>query len=232
MTNAQILAAVSQAVNDPTFKKRGKDIMLGILTDSMNYIIDRTECLRKVDSSKSMTASVIETAVPSTFIKFPMEENDVDRGFVAVGTNAKYPLTPITLSLLNNRFPNWRGATAGTPQFYYLTKEGSPKIGLYPAPSSTFITTNGSPIYMDIIYRASDLVEDSNLPFDNSNVYKGMFQIALKLRSIWQIKLEDMQFADADRLNLNVENLIQLCTDFVTSMHVAVGQHGFEEQLR
>jgi hypothetical protein len=231
MNNAEILAAVSRAVNDATFAKRSKAVQLGILTDAMNYIIDMTECLRQVDSSLTLVADQSSYALPATFIKFPTVDTAVKRGLVCLGTYGKYPLTVITQALLNNQYPGWRQTASGTPEWYALTETGTPQLILYPKPSTAFIASAGSTIFVDMVYRATDIVEDTNLPFDNGIRFKGLFQILLKLRAIWQIKAEDMQLPEEDRLGAEVTKLMESALDFVQSYNSVPGNHGFEEQI-
>lgn len=231
MNNTEILASVSRAVSDATFAKRSKAIMLGIITDAQNHIIDKTECLRQIDSTSiTLVASDGDYAMPSTFVKFPSEGADVKRGFVAAGTNAKFPLTFIPLTVLNNQYPGWRATSAGTPEFYSLIEAGTPQLIVYPAPSAAWITANGSAFYMDIIYKpATALAEDTNLPFDNAYRFSGLLQKLLKLMAIWQIKLEDMQFNDETRLDRHVDKMMEEAIDFVRSTSASPGTHGFEE---
>lgn len=233
MNNTAILAALGQAMNDPTFKKRTKDTVLGIMTDAQNYIIDKTECLRQVDSTSVVPAADTMTyALPNTFVKFPTEGTDVKRGFVSLGTYGKYPLTFLPLTILNNRYPGWRQTASGTPGWYSVIDKGTPQLIIYPAPSTAFITSAGAVAFMDVIYKpAAALLEDSGLPFDGAYRYNGLFQILLKLRSIWQMKLEDMQFADADRLSKSTDGLFDEATDFVRSLAASPGHHGFEENM-
>ena len=233
MNNTEILTAVARAVNDGAFSKRSKAVHLGILTDSQNYIIDRTECLRKIDSTSiTLVANDGDYDLPDSFVKFPTEGSDVNRGFVSLGTYGKYPLKFIPMTILNNQYPGWRQTSAGTPLWYSIIETGTPQLIIYPKPSTAFITTNGAVVFMDIIYKpTTSLAEDTNLPFDNSYRFTGLFQILLKLRAIWQIKLEDMQFADADRLDVKTEKLFDAATDFVRSIAVSPGNHGFEEQI-
>ena len=233
MTNAEILAAVSRAVNDATFVKRSRAIMLGILTDSQNYIIEKTECLRQIDSTSIVPVADTSTyTMPATFVKFPTVDQAVKRGLICLGTYGKYPLTSIPLAILNNQYPGWRQTASGTPEFYSLTETGTPTLILYPAPSSAFLTLAGAKAFVDMIYRpATGIVEDSNLPFDNGQRFLGIFQVLLKLRAIWQIKMEDMQFADADRLMKGTEVLFEEAIDFVQSLSAYPGNHGFEEQI-
>ena len=233
MTNTQILNAIAQASNDARFSKRTKDTFLGILTDAQNYVVDKTECLRKIDSSSVvLVADTGEYSLPSSYVKFPSDDASVKRGFIAIGTNARYTLTSTTTALLNSRYPYWRGASSGTPEFAYLIKEGTPKIGFYPKPSSTFLSSYGTKVYLDIIYRPSAIVEDANLPFDNSYPLSGLFQMLLKLRALWQIKMEDTQFTEADRILVKAEALTEEAQDFVNSMLVVPGHHGFEENFQ
>lgn len=231
MNNTEILAAVARAVNDANFGKRSKAIMLGILTDQQSRIIERTECLRQIDSSSiTLVADDGDYGLPSTWVKFPVEGSATKRSFVAIGTNGKVPLTSLPFALLNNQTPNWRATEAGTPEFYSIIETGTPQLIIYPKPSSAWVTANGSAVYMDMIYKpATALVEDANLPFDGAYRFSGVFQILLKLCAIWQIKLEDMQFADADRLDAKTEKLFEEAMDLVRSLNVAPGQHGFEE---
>jgi hypothetical protein len=156
----------------------------------------------------------------------------VKRGFVSLGTYGKYPLTYIPIEVLNNQQPGWRQAAAGTPEFYSITQEGTPKLIITPAPSAAFLSTNGAVLFMDMVYKpAAGLAEDTNMPFDNGYRFNGLFQILLKLRAIWQIKLEDMQFADSDRLSKETDTLFEEAGDFVRSLSAAPGNHGFEEQI-
>ena len=233
MTNTEILTAVARAVNDATFAKRSKAVMLGILTDAQNYIIDKTECLRKVDSTSiTLVASDEDYDLPTSFVKFPSEGAEVKRGFVNVGTYGTTLLTFKPLPLLNNELSGWREKDAGTPEFYSLIETGTPQLILFPKPSAAFITANGSTLFMDIIYKPDAIVEDANMPFDNGYRFTGLFQRLLKLSAIWQIKLEDMQFTDENRLDRHIDKLMEEAMDFARTIAVSPGQHGFEEQLR
>ena len=232
MTNSEILAAVSRAVNDATFTKRTKAIMLGIITDAQNRIIDKTECLRQIDSTSiALGADDGDYDMPASFVKFPTEGSDVQRAFVSLGTYGKFPLTFIPMTILSNRYSGWRQTASGTPEFYSLVEKGTPNLIIYPKPSSSFISTNGSTVFMDMIYRpTAALAEDSNLPFDNASRFTGLFQILLKLLVITQIKIEDMKFEDADKMMLVTDKLFEEAIDLVRSIAVAPGNHGFEEQ--
>lgn len=231
MNNTEILNAVAQAISDATFKKRTKPTMLGIITDAQNYVVERTECLRKSDSSTVLTADSAEITLPTDFIKLPTEGGDTKRGFVSVGTNGKFPLTLIQLPRLNNLYPGWRGTAAGTPEFCYITKDGTPKLNVWPKPSTAFLAANGNTVYLDdFVYRPPSMLEDLLLPFNGSTLLSGIFQVTLKQRAIWQVKLEDTQLAEADRLDLKVESLIEKCIDFVNTIFVTPGTNGFEEE--
>ena len=233
MNNTEILAAFSRSINDATFDKRNRAIQLGILTDAQNYIIDRTECLRKINSTGVvLVADDGDYTLPNEFVKFPTEGGDIKRGLVNVGTYGKYPLTYISLPILNSQFPGWRQTSAGTPEFYSIIESGTPELIVYPKPSATFLSANGTTVFMDIVYRpTAGLAEDSNLPFDNSYRLSGIFQILLKLRAIYQVKLEDMQFEDADRLALSTKAMFEEAADFVRSIASSPGTHGFEENF-
>ena len=236
MNNTEILAAVACAVNDATFGKRSKAVMLGILTDAQNYIIDQTECLRQIDSTSIVPAADTSTyAMPNTFVKFPTMDQAVKRGLICLGTYGKYPLTAIPMPMLNNLYPGWRQTTSGTPEFYSLESKGTPNLIIYPAPSTAFLASAGAKAFVDMIYRPTTaLVEDSNLPFDNGQRFLGVFQILLKFRTIWQIKTEDMQFTDADhyeRLEDRMDGLLDQAIDYVQSLSAYPGNHGFEEQI-
>jgi hypothetical protein len=233
MNNTELLQAISRAVNDATFAKRSKAVMLGILTDAQNYIIDKTECLRQIDStSVTLVASTSAYNLPASFVKFPVEGSDVKRGFVSIGTTGKFPLTFIPMTILNSHYPNWRNTTTGTPEWYSLIETGTPQLVIYPTPSAAFITANGAVVFMDMIYKPDPIIEDTNMPFDNAYRFTGLFQRLLKLSAIWQIKLEDMQFNDENRLDRHIDKLMEEATDFVRSIAVSPGNHGFEEQLR
>ena len=233
MTNTEILNAVAQAVNDGTFKRRTKAVMLGILTDAQNYIIDKTECLRKIDITLTLAEGDGEINLPSGFVKFPTDDASIKRGLIGLGTGGAVVLTSTTTAFLNHEQPGWRNLDNGVPEFFYLIKSGTPKIGFFPKASSDFIDENGSGIYVDMVYRPTGtLAEDSNLPFDNSTVLSGVFQVLQKLRAIWQIKLEDMQFADADRVRLAVNEMFPEAQDFINSLLVVPGNHGFEENFQ
>lgn len=233
MNNTEILASVARAVNDATFSKRSKSIMLGMITDAQNHIIGVTECLRKINSTDIvLVADTGEYSMPNEFVKFPSDGGDTKRGCVSLGTTGKFPLTNLHISRLNNSYPGWRNASSGTPEFCYFIGSGTAKLGIYPKPSSSFITTNGSSVIMDIVYKpTSALLENASLPFDGSQRFDGLFQILLKLRSIWQIKTEDMQFQDADRLDKTTEKLFEQAIDFVQSTFTSPGNHGFEEDI-
>lgn len=234
MTNAEILADVARSVNDGTFTKRTKTIMLGIITDAQNYIIDKTECLRQIDSTSIVPAADdFDYSMPSTFVKFPTEGADVKRGFVSLGTYGKYPLTFIPLPILNNQYPGWRQAASGTPEWYSLIEMGTPQLIIHPAPSTAFLALAGAKAFIDMIYKpATALLEDTNLPFDNAYRFSGLFQILLKLRAVWQIKLVDSQLGEFDRLTSTIDKLTEEAIDYVRSIAVSPGNHGFEEQMR
>lgn len=226
-SNAELITQVSRAAKDPTNAQRTRAIVASMITDAMDYIIDKTECLRKIDStSVVLVAGTQEYSMPNSFIKFPVEINDVPRGIVVLGTNGNVEVEPTTTALLNSREIGWREAAAGIPRFYYLIKSGTPKIGFYPKPSSSYISSKGTGVFMDIIYRPSDIDDSASLPFDGSLALRGA-QFCLKMRTLWQIKMEDLQFADADRLKNIVYEELERIKDLVESMTAAPGQHGF-----
>ena len=230
MTNTEILNAVAQAVNDAQFRKRTKASFLGVLTNTQDSLVEKFECLRKIDSSSfTLVADTGEYNVPSTFVKFPSQGAEVSRGFVSVGTNGRFPLQSIATEILDNRYPYWRATASGTPEFYYLIKSGTPKLGFYPKPSSTFISTYGSAVYADIIYRPSAIIEDANLPFDNSYALQGVLQRMLRFQTIWQLLVEDKSFSDADRLEVKILKMEEDARDLVETMLIVPSPHGFEE---
>lgn len=231
MTNTELLNALAVAVNDGTFKKRSKAIMLSILTNQQNYIIDKIECLRKVDSTLTLAVGNGEINLPAGFASFPSTEMEIKRGFVGIGTNGRIPLTVTSTAILNNDDEGWRNQGNGVPEFYYIIRQGTPKIGFYPKASTNFISTYGSGIYIDMIYHPAAIIEDSNLPFDNSSLLIGVVHTLLLFRSIWQIKLEDKEYPDADRMKKEVTEMLEEAQEFVDKISATPGHHGFEENF-
>lgn len=68
---------------------------------------------------------------------------------------------------LNQEHPNWRAATAGTPECWYLREDGgSVYIGLYPAPDVPSGET--WTLLWPYVARPADMVEDDDEPFSVS----------------------------------------------------------------
>lgn len=226
-TNTAIINELAQIAGDPTFTKRSSTTWASILNDAQNYIVERIECSRKVDStSVTLVASTQEYSLPTDFIKFPSDYLEVKKGPVALGTYGKFVLTPTDPILLNHNFPNWRATDAGTPEFYYIIKDTTYKIGFYPQPSATFISTNGSTVYIDEIFRPTAIAYNGVQPFGDSNHLAG-FQFALKLRARYTVLLIDKDFPSADRLRLDTDKEIDEKGELLKSIILTPGEHGF-----
>lgn len=226
-TNTEIIAAVARAVVDPTYNKRTQAIYGQILTNAQDYLVEQLECMRKIDTSIVLVAGTDAYDMPSSYIKFPNKEDDIVDGAVAVGTNGRYILTPTSPVLLNYEEPGWRGTSAGTPAKFYILPNGATyKFCVYPKPSATFISSYGSSTYLDMIYRPAAISANTDRPFDNNPNLQGL-ELLLKLHAIWQIKLEDLQFADADRLKIEVAERLEKAKDVISSISVNPISKGF-----
>ena len=228
-TNAQIITAVARAVSDPDFQQRSGAIYAQILTDAMDFIIDSTECMRKSDTSLTLVAGTQEYNLPTRFIKFPSMYSEVKTP-VALGTDGKITTIPSSVILLNQLEVGWRGAADGTPQYHYLILEGTAKVGFHPAPSSSFISTYGSSVYLDMVFRSEDIADNSSSPFDSSTMLRSL-QFLLKLRALWQIRLENKEYSDADRYDKMVKEELERAKEFVESIMATPGEHGFVQQF-
>lgn len=225
-TNTQIIDTLAQIMNDAAFATRNQTSFAMTLTDAQNYLVERLECLRKIDSSITLVAGTSEYNLPDDWVKFPLEDSDIEDGVVSIGTNAKFALVSSSTPLLNSTQAGWRAAANGTPEKFYILREAVPKIGITPAPSATFISTYGAVMSLDYIYRPADIAYDSNSPFNSSRALVGLHYLA-KLHSLWQMKLEDKQFADADRFEKKLNERIEQHLDILGSTVPVHGQHGF-----
>lgn len=231
-TNAEIIAAVAQAVHDAMYGKRTKAIYAQILTDAQDWITEKTECLRKIDStSVTLVASTQEYDLPSDFIKFPTEEQEKSPAPVTIGTYGDFQLEIISPTKLEVKEPGWREVDAGTPRYCYIIREGTLKLGFHPMPSASFISTNGSTVFIDMVFRGANVADNSDSPFDSSNSLRGLQQL-LKFRAQWQIWMEDKDFASADRFSVAVDKLLEDAQDLVQSIYATPGPVSFGESVR
>ena len=230
-TNTSIIDELAQIVGDPLFSRRSKATWGNILTDAQNYIVEKLECTRKIDASLVMVASTPTYSLPSDFIKIPSDYSDVKEGAVAIGTTGKFVLRPTDPILLNHKFPDWRGTTDGTPEYFYILREtASYKLGLYPEPSAAFLTTNGTTVRIDEIFRPGAISYNASQPFDDSNHLSGL-QFALKLHARMAVALIDKDFATADRLRVETDNELKEKADVIGSVVLTPGEHGFVQQF-
>jgi len=230
-TNAEILNALAQANKDSNFSKRSKATYLGILNDAHTYVITETECLMKIDSSITLVANTQEYSVPSGFIKFPVLRYDgFKKGFVTLGDDGEHPLTPVSIKELDSMHTGWRGVDAGTPRYCYVTDEGTPKLGFFPAPSSTFITNFGTTCRVYMVFAPTAIADDSNRPFDNSNRLT-FLQFSLKLHANWQIALEDRNFTEAASLKVSLDERIETDIAKVATLFPMPHVAGFASEL-
>lgn len=231
-TNNQIITALAKAVKDADARKRDRSVYAQILTEAMDWVTEETECLRKVDStSVILTADEDTYDLMSTFIKFPTEDAERNPAPVTLGDTGKFQLEMTTPTKLEILMPGWRAASSGVPQFCFVERQGTLKLILVPAPSSAFIAANGSKVFIDHIFRATAIDDDSNSPFDSSDSLRGL-QTLLKFRAQWQIWLEDQNFAAADRFDR--ETMIQLehAKDLVQSVYSTPGTVVFGRTVR
>jgi hypothetical protein len=230
-TNSSLITALAQAVKDAEAQKRDRDIYAQVLTDAQDWVTEETECLRKVDStSVVLVAGTREYTLPTTFIKFPTEEQESTPCPVQLGTTGKFQLQMVSPLKLEVQVPGWRAVSAGTPQLCYIVREGLLKIGFYPAPSAAFIATNGSKVFLDHIFRPAAIIDDASTPFDGSVALQGLQQL-LKMRAQWQIWLEDKDFVAADRFEKETERLLEHAKDLVQSVYSLPGTTGFGQSV-
>lgn len=231
-TNAAILSAVAQAMKDPSKTRRTPATYLSVLNDAQIQIIEDTECLKRMNTTAfTVVAGTQEYDVPSDFISFPSDMSETKRGFVSIGTNGKYPLIPTKTEYLDLYTPNWRSSDAGVPQYFYMLEGATAKIGLYPKPSTTFVTDNGTAIFMKYIYDPGDIADDSNLPFGNSTRLK-FLQHLLKLWAIWLLNLEDQTFEKADRYKVFLDRELERNQDRIMRLLEVPGAIGFDPGTR
>ena len=231
-TNTDNINAIAQAVKDRNTQQRSRTTYASILTDAQDFIVEQLECLIKINSSGVvLVGGTQEYDLPVDFIKFPIESADEKAGQVSLGTNGKFPLRPTTTDLLDLHEANWRAATAGIPIYFYLLEEDRGKIGFHPKPSSAFVTDNGSTCRMKYVYRADDISDNSNQPFNNSNRLRGL-QFLLKLHAIWQINIEDKEYAAADKLMMQITARLELAREVVGGILSIPGQKGFDPDFR
>ena len=225
----EIIDAVSRAVKDNSFQKRDSDTFAQIVTDAQDYIVDQLECLIKTDSSIDLVADTLEYDLPSDFIKFDIRTSNNPYGYVSIGDDGEVPLFPVNLSLLDTYEPNWRSTSAGTPKNFYLNGDG--KIGIYPKPSSTFITAYGNTVRIRYVYRPSAMTYSiTSYPFGSDNVRLRGIQYLIKLHSIWQISLEDTDLDKSDRFDLMLEKRMEIAKDFINSNIIIPSAVGFTPQ--
>lgn len=230
-TSTELINAIARAVNDADFSARSTAIFVQIFNDAHDEVIMLTECLRKIDSSITLTADTETFTIPSTFLKFPTRESEIKNGFVSIGTNGKFSLEIITMGRLNNEFVGWRGTTAGTPRYCYVIKDSTLKLGIYPKASTSFLSTNGTSVYLDHIYRPStDLAYDDNTPF-NGLVNIRWLQQLLKLKSIETILLEDNKFNKTNFFASKIESKIEEAKKYIQSLDPTYGNIGFGEDV-
>jgi hypothetical protein len=200
MSNStELLNSIAKSVKDATFQTRSKTDYLELMNDSQDYILDKLECLIKIDTSLTLTANIYEYAVPVDFLKFPSKFAEANIGFVSVGTNGKVPLTPTATEILDLENASWKNASSGTPEKFAFVDQGNGKLIIFPAPSTAWLAANGNTITLKYVYKPSDIIEDTNSPFDNS-VRLRKLQPLLKMRVKWYIQMDDGKFEDADRL--------------------------------
>lgn len=104
------------------------------LNQAQGHIARKTKCLKK-----TVTVTTIENTAT-----YALRDNgfpdiiDIDEEgctFLVNGT-IYTPMVYKTKAQLNKEFPNWRGASASTPQYFYYDK-ATKTIGLYPKPNSS-----------------------------------------------------------------------------------------------
>src|SRR3990167_1431351 len=119
----------------------------------------------------------------------------------------------------------------GTPEYFYILREtASYKLGLYPEPSAAFLTTNGTTVRIDEIFRPGAISYNASQPFDDSNHLSGL-QFALKLHARMAVALIDKDFATADRLRVETDNELKEKADVIGSVVLTPGEHGFVQQF-
>ena len=228
-TSRQLIDAVAKAVKDPTFMKRDKDTFAQILTDAQDYLTDQLEPLIKIDSTSiTLVADQIEYNLPTDFIKFETRQSNMKNGYVALGTYRDVPLNPASQGALDTYRPKWRNTTSGTPSEFFIDNisGANTKLGIWPPPSSTFITDFGSTCWIRYVSRSAALAYDSSTPFDNSDRLRSLFYL-IKLHSIWQISLEDVDVAKADRFEAILEKRMEQAKDVIESTLIMPSAVGF-----
>jgi hypothetical protein len=228
-TSAQLIDAIARAVKDPSFQKRSSSIYAQILTDAQDYLTDQLEPLIKIDESVVMVAGTGTYNMPADFVKFETRSSNMQRGYVVLGDDRDVPLLPVTQGQLDTYRPKWKATSDATPSHYYIDMVGgaNASLGIWPPPNSTYISNFGTKCSIRYVYRMPALAYDSSYPFDGTiNRFRGLNYL-LKLHAIWQISLEDMDVAKADRYDIMVEKRMEQAKDEIESVHVMPSAVGF-----
>lgn len=161
LTRGEIRTQIRQSVGDnPATSNRWNDTILNTRINIVqNNIVRFTRCLYS-QYATTTTAGQSEYKMSSGMIA-------IDRvSFISViGSTVAYrKLEWSSMVGLDRDIPTWEGMAAGLPRYYY---ERGDKIGLYPAPSSSYSTSTIKSLKIDYYKKPDELTSDSHIPFDN-----------------------------------------------------------------
>lgn len=232
-TNAELITELATACKDAAAKERSRTIYAAILTKQQDFIVEKYQLLQKVDSTTLTAAASTDPVgnMPTDFIGFLEESNDLKKGQISIGTNGKVPLDPISLSQLDEAESNWRAATAGTPRWFYLIQGAVVQLGIFPKASATWITANGNSLYIQYAFRPEAIADNSNYPFGNSQRFRGLEEI-LVLRGRRHVALLDGENEKADRLELKIDKELSEKEDIIRAMITVQGPPMFARNWR
>jgi len=200
MTNAQLIERLRSAAQDTsvTRPERSNTTLGLILTDAQDFLNVMLELCRKA-FSLTLVSGTSEYAVDADFVAFPRDRLRKRGGCVYWSSGNLEPATPEELDC---EVAGWRAATAATPTRFYLQTGDNgatppvsvTKLGLYTAPSASFVTTVPTLTYYGL-KRPAAITSNALLPFDNNAIFQPLHRL-LVLHAMFSLDLEDGRLGD------------------------------------